>query len=50
MHMSPASSQVERHESRAVGYSMREVALLALKMHAEAIGCVMGQGSDVHLL
>lgn len=48
--MSPASSQVERHESRVVGYTVREVALLALKMQREAIGYVMGQGSDMHLL
>ena len=28
----------------------RNSALLALKMKGEAIGCVMGQGSDVYLL
>lgn len=33
-----------------MGYTVREVALLALKMKGEAIGCVIGQGSDVHLL
>lgn len=50
MHMNPASSQVERDESRVVGYTVRKVTLLALKMKREAIGCVMGQGSDVYLL
>lgn len=41
---------MERHESRVMGYTVREVVLLALKTQGEAIGCVMGQGSDKHLL